>query len=145
MIRRILHPSDFSRASRPAFAKAMELAKQSRAQVIVAHVLAPIMPVADGYMAPRAYTQMEAASRKYGKKQLDTLVARARRAGVRARGLLLEGVVSDRIVRAAGAQRADVIVMGTHGRTGLARFFLGSVANRVVGHAGCPVLTVRGR
>ena len=145
MIRRILHPSDFSPASRAAFAKAMELAKQSRAQVIVAHVLAPIMPVADGYMAPQAYAQIEAASRKHGKKQLDVLVARARRAGVRATGLLLEGIASDRIVRTARAKRADVIVMGTHGRTGLARLFLGSVANRVVGHAGCPVLTVRGR
>jgi universal stress protein A len=145
MIRRILHPSDFSSASRPAFAKAIELAKQNRAQVIVAHVLAPILPVADGYVAPQMYAQMEAASRKHGKKQLDTLIARAKRAGVRAAGLLLEGVASDRIVRAARARHADVIVMGTHGRTGLSRLFLGSVANRVVSQASCPVLTVRGK
>jgi nucleotide-binding universal stress UspA family protein len=72
-------------------------------------------------------------------------VAKARKAGVRARALLLEGVVADRIVRAAKGQRADVIVIGTHGRTGLARFVLGSVADRVVSQAGCPVLTVRGR
>ena len=70
---------------------------------------------------------------------------KARAAGVRARGLLLEGIVSDRIVRAAKAQRADAIVMGTHGRTGLSRFILGSVASRVVAHAACPVLTVRGK
>jgi nucleotide-binding universal stress UspA family protein len=145
MIRRILHPSDFSPASRAAFAKALELAKQNRGQVIIAHVLAPILPVADGYMSSQAYAQMEAANGKYGKKQLDALIARAKRAGVRARGLLLDGIASDRIVRAAKANHADVIVMGTHGRTGLARFFLGSVASRVVGHASCPVLTVRGR
>jgi nucleotide-binding universal stress UspA family protein len=145
MMRRILHPSDFSPASRAAFAKAIELAKQNRAQVTIAHVLAPIVPIADGYIAPQTYTQMEAASRTYGKRHLDALVAKAKRAGVRARGLLLDGVTSDRIVRAAKARRADVIVMGTHGRTGLARFFLGSVASRVVGQASCPVLTVRGK
>ena len=145
MIRTILHPSDFSPASRAAFGKALELAKQNRARVIIAHVLAPILPVADGYVAPQTYAQMEAASRKYGKKQLDALIGRAKRAGVRARGVLLDGVASDRIVRAAKAHHADIIVMGTHGRTGLARFFVGSVASRVVGHTSCPVLTVRGR
>jgi len=91
------------------------------------------------------YTEVETASRRYGRKQLAALVARGRKAGVRARALLLEGIVSDRIVRAAKSQHADLIVIGTHGRTGIARFVLGSVANRVVSHAGCPVLTVRGK
>ena len=145
MIRRILHPSDFSSASRAAFRKAVELAKQNRAELVVAHVLAPVVPVADGYISAKAYEDMEAASRRYGKKHLDARVGKARAAGVRARGLLLEGIVSDRIVRAAKAQRADTIVMGTHGRTGLSRFILGSVASRVVAHAACPVLTVRGK
>jgi nucleotide-binding universal stress UspA family protein len=64
---------------------------------------------------------------------------------VRARALLLEGTAHDRIARAAKTQRADLIVMGTHGRSGLARFFVGSVASRVVSVAPCPVMTVRGR
>jgi nucleotide-binding universal stress UspA family protein len=59
--------------------------------------------------------------------------------------LLLEGTPADRIVRAARAHHAAVIVIGTHGRTGLARVFLGSVAERVVGTAPCPVLTVRAK
>jgi nucleotide-binding universal stress UspA family protein len=145
MIRRILHPSDFSSASRAAFAKAVELAKGSRAELVIANVLAPVIPAADGYVSPKAYDEMAEAARRYGKKQLDVLVAKAKKAGVRARGLLLEGIVADRIVRAARAQRADMIVMGTHGRTGLTRFVLGSVADRVVSHARCPVLTVRGK
>ena len=144
MTRRILHPSDFSSASRAAFRAAVALAKQNRAELVIAHVLAPILPVADGYVSPAVFAEMETAGRRYGRKHVDALVAKARRAGVRARGVLLEGVVSDRIVRAAKAQRADTIVMGTHGRTGLSRFILGSVASRVVGHASCPVLTVRG-
>jgi universal stress protein A len=49
------------------------------------------------------------------------------------------------IVRAARSKRVDVLVVGTHGRTGLPRFFLGSVAARVLATAPCPVLTVRGR
>ncbi len=144
--RRILHPTDFSRASGAAFARAMALAKADRAELLVVHVLTPALPmVGDGYVSPKVYEEMEASARAAGKKHLDRLVAKAKRAGVRARGVLLEGVPHERIVRAARAQRADLVVMGTHGRTGLARFFLGSVAERVVAMAGCPVLTVRGK
>jgi nucleotide-binding universal stress UspA family protein len=145
MTRRILHPSDFSPASRAAFAKAVELAKQDRAQLILAHVLSPVMPYADGFLSAQDHQAMEEVGRRYGRKHLAALVTKAKKAGVRASALLLEGVVADRIVRAAKGHRADLIVIGTHGRTGLARFMLGSVADRVVSHAGCPVLTVRGR
>ncbi len=146
MIRRILYASDFSSASRPAFAKAVERAKANRAEPTVAHVLMPALPMmADGYMSAQAYRDMEMASRRWGLKQLDALVSKAKRAGVRARALLLEGVAADRIVRAARSRHADMIVIGTHGRTGFARLMVGSVANRVIGHARCPVLTVRGK
>jgi nucleotide-binding universal stress UspA family protein len=64
---------------------------------------------------------------------------------VRATTLVLEGVAHEQIVRAARSKKADLIVIGTHGRTGLAKLFLGSVASRVVAAAHCPVLTVRGR
>jgi nucleotide-binding universal stress UspA family protein len=114
--------------------------------LIVAHVLTPVMPLMpDGYMSAKAYHEIEAAARHRGQTQLDGLVAKAKRAGVRARALLLYGVAVDRILRAARSRRADMIVIGTHGRTGFARFVLGSVASGVVTHARCPVLTVRGR
>jgi len=145
-IRRILHPSDFSRASRAAFARAVELARANRAELLIGHVLAPVVPISsEGYVPPRVYAEIEASTRAYGQKNLDALVARARKAGVRAAALLLEGVPHERIARAAKARRADLIVMGTHGRTGLARFFVGSVAERVVATAPCPVMTVRGK
>jgi universal stress protein A len=54
-------------------------------------------------------------------------------------------VPHERVARAARAKKADLLVIGTHGRTGLAKFFLGSVATRLVASAPCPVLTVRGR
>ena len=144
---RILHPTDFSPASRAAFAKAVQLAKKDRSELVIAHVLGPVVTAVDGYgfISPKVYEQVEAANRQHGKKRLDALLGKARKAGARARGLLLEGLVHEQIVRAARAQRADMIVIGTHGRTGIARLVIGSVASRVVAHAKCPVLTVSGK
>ena len=142
--RRILHPSDFSPASRPAFSKALELAKASRAQLVVVHVL-PVLPmVPDAYIAATTYDELLRGQRAGAKMQLDRLVRKAKTTGVRASGILLDfGVPAERITRLAMSSRADVIVMGTHGRTGLTRALLGSVAARVVATATCPVLTVR--
>jgi nucleotide-binding universal stress UspA family protein len=145
-IHRILHPSDFSRASNAAFAKAVDMAKTNRAELVLAHVMAPVVPMTgDGYVSPDVYAKLEASAREYAQKQLGMLIAKAKKAGVRARALLLEGTPYEQITRAAQAKRVDLVVLGTHGRTGLARFFLGSVASRVVATATCPVLTVRGK
>ena len=145
-VRRILHPSDFSSASRAAFVRAVADARTQRAELLIVHVLPAVMPlVGDGYVPPKTYDDMERSMRTYAQKQLDKLVAKAKAAGVRARGLLLEGTAADAIVRTARSKRADVILMGTHGRSGLARLFMGSVAERVIGTAPCPVLTVRGK
>lgn len=145
-MRLIMHPSDFSPASRPAFMRAIADAKEHRAELLLVHVMANIMPmVGDGYISPQAYDDMVKASQTHAQRQLDALVARAKKAGARARGLLLEGLAWEQLVRTARARKADLIVMGTHGRTGLAKLFLGSVAERVVGSAPCPVLTVRAR
>jgi len=145
-IRRILHATDFSPASRAAFARAVEMAKTNRAELLLVHVMSPIvMPVGEGYISADVYNTIEASNRAASLQQLKTLLARARKAGARARTLLLDGLAHERIVRAARTNRADVIVIGTHGRTGLAKLFLGSVAGRVLAIAHCPVLTVRGK
>jgi nucleotide-binding universal stress UspA family protein len=145
-LRRILHPSDFSRASGAAFARAIAMAKADRAQLLLVHVLAPPVPIAgEGYISPKVYDDLEASARTYGQKHLGALQAKARKAGVKTVTLLLDGVAHDQIARAAKSKKADLIVIGTHGRTGLAKFFLGSVASRVVAAAPCPVLTVRGK
>ena len=141
--RRILHPSDFSAASRPAFRKALELAKTNRAELLLVHVL-PVLPLLpDAYVAASTYNELLRGQRMGAQTQLDRLVREAKAAGVRTRSFLLDfGVPADRIARLARSRRADVIVMGTHGRTGLRRALLGSVAARVVAVAPCPVLTV---
>jgi len=144
MSRRIMHATDFSPASRAAFTKAIELAKRDRAPLTITHVmLPPLMMMGDGYVAPSTWDQISRAHRKMNQKKLDALVARAKSAGVRAQGLLLEGQPAERILRAA--RGAGLLVIGTHGRTGLARFILGSVASRIVAGARCPVVTVRGK
>lgn len=146
MSRRILHPSDFSRASGVAFKKAVELAKSDRAELMLVHVMSPIAPIAgEGYVSPKMYEDIAASSRAWAQKQLDRLLAKTKTAGVRAKSYVLEGVAHDQIARIARSRHADLIVMGTHGRSGLAKLFLGSVAGRVVAAAPCPVLTVRGR
>ena len=146
MTRRIVHPTDFSRASSAAFTRALAEAKASRGELTLVHVLSPVIPMAgDGYVSPSVYEQMTKAGEAWAQKQMNRLLSKAKASGVRARGIVLDGVAHDQIVRAAKKRRADLIVIGTHGRTGMARFFLGSVAARVTATATCPVLTVRGR
>jgi len=146
MTRRILHPSDFSAASNAAFKKAIEMAKASRAELLIVHVINPIVPVAgEGYVSPKMYEDLAASTRAWARKQLDRLLVKAKKSGVRGKGVLAEGAAHEQIARIAKTKRADLVVMGTHGRSGFARLFLGSVAGRVVTAAPCPVLTVKGR
>jgi nucleotide-binding universal stress UspA family protein len=144
-VRRILHATDFSRASTPALKGAISMAKANHARLTVVHVMAPpsLALPGEGYVSPALYESLESSARAAAQKRLNAVLARARAAGVRARGLLLEGVPHELIARAA--RKADLLVIGTHGRSGLAKLFLGSVASRLVALAPCPVLTVRGR
>lgn len=145
IFRRILHASDFSPASRPAFKKAVEMVRANRAELLLVHVLPPMPLIGDAYIAATTYDEILRGQRTAAQKELDRLVSRARAAGLRASGILVSfGVPAARIVRLAKSTRADVIVMGTHGRTGLTRALMGSVADRVIRTAPCPVLTARG-
>lgn len=144
--RRILIATDFSPASRPAFRVALDLARQGRGRLAIVHVLPSVAPLGvDGHVSARMYEEMETSVRQWAQKRLDRLIEQARGSRVAARGLLLEGAAYEAIARAAAKEQTDVIVIGTHGRTGLQRLLVGSVAARVIGTAPCPVLTVRPR
>ena len=143
-LRRILHATDFSRASGPAFAAALGMAKQDRARLYLLHVLIPPSPVL-GDERPSSYVELEARARRDAEGRLAAAAAKAKKAGIRVQTKLIEGAPSEEILRAGRRQRPDLIVIGTHGRTGLGRAFMGSVAERVLQRASCPVLTVRGR
>jgi nucleotide-binding universal stress UspA family protein len=140
-LRRILHPSDFSPASRAAFRTALEAAKAQRSELIIAHVVQA--PMAAGLPA-KMRDQVRSLAWEEAEKKLERLVRSARSAGVRATSLILGGrAAHESIVVAARRRRADLIVLSTHGRTGLPAMLLGSVASRVIATAPCPVLTVR--
>jgi universal stress protein A len=148
VFRHILHATDFSSASRPALAKAIALARQNRAPLSIVHALAPtVMPVGGdmAYLSPRTYEVIDQNARRYAHKHLAALAGRAKRAGVRTTALLLDGAPHEQIPRAVRRTRADLIIIGTHGRTGFSKVLLGSVAERVIRVAPCPVLTVRSR
>jgi len=147
--RPILFATDFSEASGPAFRQAVEMARRDGGTLLIAHVLEPPMPMApDGYVLPQTYDDLAAAQRRGAEERMRRLLGRARREGISARGLLLRGAPHEAIARTARGHRAGRVVVGTHGRRGFSRLFLGSVAARVVASAPCPVLVVpapRGR
>ena len=145
-MRRILFASDFSKASAKAFITTVALAKATHADMTILHVLVPFTPlVPEQYIGGTTLDQLNADAQRWGQQQLARLTAKAKNGGLRAGGLTMTGDPADQIVRAARTKRADLIVLGTHGRTGLNRFFVGSVAQRVIASAPCPVVTVRGR
>lgn len=138
---RILVTTDFSPASRPAVSLAMDLAAENRGRLWIAHAVPPIPRGS----VPRVYREMHEFVRSDAERRLERLAAAANARGVRAEPLLLQGAAPDAVRRAARERRVRLVVVGTHGRTGAARVFLGSVAARLVATAPCPVLAVRRR
>lgn len=143
-IRQILYASDFSKASNRAFATAVTLARTTRARLTILHVIVPLIPlVPDQYIDSVTLERLDTRARQWSQRQLIKLHEKAKNTGSRATTILREGDPAEQIVRAARSERADLIVVGTHGRRGFSKIFLGSVAERVVGTAPCPVMTVR--
>ena len=141
--RRILVAVDFSEPSRVALHMAADLAKEMGAQLTVIHVYQlPVYPLPEGVVLPtqqaladlfervnRALADWKGGAEARGAKKVETKSA--------------EGAPWRTIVEQARTGEHDLIVVGTHGHTGAKHLFLGSVAERVVRHAHCPVLSVR--
>jgi nucleotide-binding universal stress UspA family protein len=146
-ISRILHATDYSKASERALQEAVDLAKQNNSELLVVHVMEPVAPYVSGedFTGAELYLKLEETTKQDAQTSMKRLLQRLERHRVKAKGLLLKGTPYDQIVKAAKNRKADIIVIGTHGRTGLSKLFLGSVASHVVSTAQCPVLTVRGR
>jgi nucleotide-binding universal stress UspA family protein len=135
-IRTILHPTDFSPHSEAAFQVAYALAREQGARLIALHVAVPPVVMYDekGALLPKTKDYREVA-----KETLATLLA----PGIKLEQRIEEGEVGVAILRTADEIKADFIVMGTQGRTGLDRLLIGSVASDVLRKASCPVVTVR--
>lgn len=143
-IQRILVPTDFSPHSNEATAWAAELAGRFGAAITLVHVYQPVsMILPEGFVLKSAEEIASLMS------SLDAALAEARdqlaaaAPQVKVDSTLLEGAPFAEIVRHAREKGFDLIVIGTHGRTGLRHALLGSVAEKVVRKASCPVLTVR--
>jgi nucleotide-binding universal stress UspA family protein len=140
---RILLATDFSPASAPALEQAVKMARRDGALLLIAHAYQEPGLVDLSHAPARVYEQWDQALRENVEKKLQALVEYVRNQGVEAKALLLKGFADEAIIEAAKQQGADLIVIGTHGRRGAARLFLGSVASRVISTAPCPVMTVR--
>jgi nucleotide-binding universal stress UspA family protein len=134
-IHSILHPTDFSEGSLPAFYLACSLARDYGARLVLLHVIErPLLMHGDFLPTPDDL-------RGEMHEQLDRLRVPDPDAQVQRR--LEHGDPVTEILRVAGDVHADLIVLGTHGRTGLSRLLMGSVAEQIVRRAACPVVTVK--
>ena len=142
MFQRIIVPTDFSDCAEEAWSMAKRLGAAG-GELILAHVLTEVPQFGEGFLNVQSASEIEAAARKWATASLEDCIAKARGEGLTARAALRTGVPHQEIIGLARDERADLIVIGTHGRGGMDRVLLGSVADRVVRLAPCPVLTVR--
>ena len=144
--KKILCPIDFSEPSHLALKRADELAGHFGAELLVTHVIPPVPgphsyqdpPVASSFDVP--LYQQELAI--YAEKILKDLVSHQVSPEVRTRDLVTTGEAAPEILRIADKERVDLIVIASHGLTGWRRLVFGSVAEKVVRQAPCPVLTI---
>jgi nucleotide-binding universal stress UspA family protein/quercetin dioxygenase-like cupin family protein len=137
-IQTILHPTDFSENSRHAFQTACALARDNHATLVLVHVM---MPSVSPLIQESLPDPLRAAESQESMAALPW--PQASDPQIRVEHRLAEGDPAEEILRLAKALGCDVIVMGTHGRTGLGRFLTGSVAEEVLRNAVCPVLVVK--
>jgi universal stress protein A len=148
-LKKILVPTDFSAPAVKAFRYALALARQFKARVTLLHV--PWTPNYSGVpeAAPYAFSTLEDTQYfreeaiQQANKQFLTAGAELQEAGVKYDTAVVFGTPYESIVQFAGENAIDLVVIATHGYTGLKHVFLGSTTERVVRHAPCPVLVVR--
>jgi nucleotide-binding universal stress UspA family protein len=140
---RIVVPTDFSRCSDEAWATARRIATATGAEVILAHVFVETHLYSEGPFSGPRTRKVFAAARNWVETELDKRIDEARASGLKARAETRTGRPHTEIVNLATDANADLIVIGTHGRDAFNRALLGSVTERVVRLAPCPVLTVR--
>lgn len=133
--------TDFSPASERAFDEALAMAKLRGAELVIGHVIPT--PGVLGFGVGEVVLAVDTRVREGAENDLEALRRKAERAGIPTRIEILSGSPQDALVEAAEKAHAELMVVGTHGRTGFSRMVMGSVAARLVCTAPCPVLTVR--
>ena len=143
IFRKILCPLDFSKHSNRALDTACELARDNQATLTIMHAyVIPSYPLPEGYVLASSETVAEILSKT--QQAMNEARAKAVANGVPSVDIVMsEGAPFSEIVRAAREHASDLIVIATHGRTGLKHALLGSVTEKVVRKAPCAVLTIR--
>ena len=141
--RRILWPTDFSELAKGALPHAVALAAEAGAELVVLHVFTPPPPYSMPEIAGDLWAELMQKQRAAAEEELHRLAEQVKGPKIQTRTVLAEGTPFDQILQAAERLQCDLIVIATHGHTGLAHAIIGSVAENVVRRAPCPVLTVR--
>lgn len=140
---KILTAIDFSENSDFAFEYALSLAQKFDAELTVMHVINEPVDLRGFYVPHISFEQLEKEIEDGAVKMMEAFCATRLAGFSNFKTAIVTGIPYDEIIRAAETGGASLIVLGTHGRTGLDHILFGSTAERVVRSAGCPVLTVR--
>ena len=143
LFHRIVVPTDFSACSEDAWALARRIAGAVGSEIVLVHVFVEPPSYAEPSLSVNSAWQVIESARKWVEETLEKWADAAREKGISVRTLVRTGSPYQEIVDLATDERADLVAMGTHGRSGVSRLLLGSVADRVIRLAPCPVLTVR--
>ena len=144
-IRTILLPTDFSECASYALSYATSLARQFGARIICVHVIEPVVPAVGytGIAEPLPVADISEQLENSAERELPKIAEHEECAGLDIEEVIVHGDSASEIVRVARERGVDLIVIASHGRTGLGRILFGSTAEAVVRHAPCPVLVVK--
>jgi len=143
MYKRILIATDGSDKSKTAAEEGMELAKALGAQVIALNVVNEVVIASAVRQLGADRKEVEAKLEKAGGKAVDDLKAMGAKIGVNVDTIVRIGAPANTVIDTAGAEKADLIVMGSHGESGASKLLIGSVVQKVLYWATIPVLVVR--
>jgi nucleotide-binding universal stress UspA family protein len=142
-IKTILFPTDFSQGARAAMDHAVSLAGDYKARLVLLYVIQDIS-IAEWYIpSSLSVTDLVEDMQKSAWKEMDKWAAEVSAKVKEVEKMVVRGVPFVEIIRTAKEKNADLIVIGTHGRTGIDHMLFGSTAEKVVRKSPCPVLTVR--
>ena len=144
-IRSILLPTDFSECASCALSYATSLAREFKASIICVHVIEPVVPTVGytGITEPLPIADISDQLEDSATRELPKVAECEECAGLDIEEVIVHGDAAAEIVRVAKEREVDLIVIASHGRTGLGRMLFGSTAEEVVRHASCPVLVVK--
>jgi nucleotide-binding universal stress UspA family protein len=143
LFHRIVTPTDFSDCAQAAWALTQQVASAMASEVVLVHVFVEPHLYGESLLNVDHTARTIEEGRKWVAGELERWATAARDKGLAVRTQILTGSPYQKVVDLAAEERADLVIMGTHGRGGVSRALLGSVADRVIRFAPCPVLIVR--